>query len=127
MNHSLDHNLEPPSGQPSSQLSMGPNIANDSDSSRQLHRLRVVKAQVELTEASVKVQIAKEHLEESKHNRLSAQMLNLPHRTLPLKIYNDGLTWIAAYECPEGEPLVGRGDSPQLALCDFDQHWLGLK
>lgn len=93
----------------------------------QLHHLRVAKAQVELTEASVRVQIAKERLEESKHNKLSSQMLNLPHRALPLKIYNDGLTWIAVYECPEGEPLVGRGDSPQLALCDFDQHWLGLK
>lgn len=102
---------------------------NDSDSSLrdQLHALRVGKAQAELTEASVKVQIARERLEEAKHEKLSSQMLNLPHRTLPLKIYNDGLTWIAEYVCPEGEPLVGRGETPQLALCDFDQHWLGLK
>jgi len=108
---------------------MEPNTTNDSESFHrdQLHHLRVAKAQVELTEASVRVQIAKERLEEAKHNKLSSQMQNLPHRALPLKVYNDGLIWIAAYECPEGEPLVGRGDSPQLALCDFDQHWLGLK
>jgi hypothetical protein len=101
----------------------------DSDSSRrdQLHHLKVAKAQVELTEASVKAQIAEMHLMEAEHKRLSAQLLNLPHRALPLKIYNDGVSWVAVYTCPEGEPLVGRGDNPQLALCDFDQQWLGLK
>jgi hypothetical protein len=87
----------------------------------------VVKAQVELEEASVKVRIAQEHLEEAKHDKLASQLMSLPHRTLHLKIYNDGLTWIAAYECPEGEPLVGRGDSPQRALTDFDAQWLGMK
>jgi hypothetical protein len=87
----------------------------------------VAKAQVELTEASVKVQIAKENLEEAKHDKHASQMMNLPHRTLPIKIYNDGLAWIAAYECPEGEPLVGRGDNPRSALNDFDEQWLGLK
>ncbi len=129
MNHTLDHNLVPPFGPPSSQSSTEPNTMNDSDSSRrdQLHRLEVAKAQVELTEASVKVQIAKERLEEAKQDKLSSQMLNLPHRTLPLKIYNDGVSWVVVYVCPEGEPLVGRADTPQLALIDFDHQWLGLK
>ena len=128
MHHNLDHNLEP-SGQPSSQSSTESDTKNESESSHrdQLHRLRVAKAQMELTEASVRVQIAEEILEEAKHDKLASQMMNLPHRAVLLKIYNDGLSWIAMYECHEGEPLVGRGDSPQLALYDFDQHWLGMK
>lgn len=102
---------------------------NDSDSSvrAQINYLRVGKAQEELAESALKVQIAQERLLEASYNKLAAQLLTLPHRSLPLKIYNDGLSWIAIYECPEGEPLVGRGDSPQLALCDFDKHWLGMK
>ena len=129
MNHTLDHNLEPPPGQPSLQSSTEPNTTNETASSHrdQLHRLRVAKAQVELTEASVRVQIAKENLEEAKHDKFASQVMNRPHRALPLKIYNDGLTWIAVYECPEGEPLVGRGDSPRFALNDFDEQWLGMK
>ena len=129
MNPTPDPNLEPPSGQPFSQLRAEPNTTNGSDSfhHNQLHRLRVAKAQMELTEASVRVQIAEEILEEAKHDKLASQMMNLPHRAVLLKIYNDGLTWIAMYECHEGAPLVGRGDSPQLAACDFDQQWLGLK
>jgi hypothetical protein len=93
----------------------------------QLHHLRVAKAQEELMEAGIRVQIAQEKLEEAKHDKVASQMTLLPHRALPLKIYNDGLTWIAIYECPEGEPLVGRGDSPQRALTDFDAQWLGMK
>ncbi len=129
MNHTLDPNLEPPSGQPSSQQSAESNTTNDMEPSPhdQLHRLEVAKAQVALTEASVKVQIAKERLEEAKQDKLSSQMMNLPHRTLPLKIYNDGVSWVAVYVCSEGEPLVGRADTPQLALADFDHQWLGLK
>ena len=130
---------DPQPGQPSLQSSTGPSITNNSAPShsdplpseiRTLHtlqNLRVQKAQAELTEAVVRVQIAKEQLEESKHNNLSAQVQVLPHRSLPIKIYNDGLTWIAEYKCPEGEPLVGRGDTPQLALVNFDHQWLGMR
>jgi hypothetical protein len=109
---------------------------NNSDTSRQsqLHDLAMLKARLEIAEAEHKVQeanlrmlAAKEHLEEATAERLSSQMLNLPHRVLPLKIYNDGVEWIAMYTCPEGEPLVGRGDNPQLALANFDHQWLGLR
>lgn len=139
MNHTTDHKLEQPSGPPSLQLSTEPNTTNASAPSRSdqlpsevrtlhtLQGLRVAKAQAESMEASIKVQIAQEHLEEARHDRLASQLMILPHQRMHLQVYNDGLSWIAAYICPEGEPLVGRGDTPQLALTDFDQQWLGLK
>jgi len=129
MNPTPDHNLELPSGPPFSLSSTEQNTTNALDSSHQdqLNRLALAKAQVELTEASLKVQIAKERLKEAEQEHISSRMLNLPHRALPIKIYNDGLVWVAKYECVEGEPVVGRGESPQLALIDFDHHWLGLK
>jgi hypothetical protein len=87
----------------------------------------VAKAQMELAEVHARVQIAHEQLAAAKHETLACARLLLPHRRFHIPVYNDGVSWIAEFKCPEGEPLVGRGDSPALALNDFDEQWLGLK
>jgi hypothetical protein len=140
MNPTPDNNSEPLFGRPSSHSSTESITTNNSGSSRHrdelpsetrtlhtLQNLRVAKAQEELKESSVRSRIAEANLEEALYDKLASQLMILPHRQLLIQIYNDGISWIAAYKCSEGEPVVGRGDSPQQACSDFDKHWLGTK
>jgi len=51
----------------------------------------------------------------------------LPHRNYGVSLSNDGVSWIASLVMDETAVLVGRGDSPQEALTDFDLQWSGAK
>lgn len=105
-------------GRRSSPLSTAPATTENMDSS--LETLENEIAQQELREATARAEAAEA-------TRTYSQLLTLPHRTYSPRLSHDGIQWVAVAEFQSGDKLVGRGDSPQQALIDYDNQWLGIK
>lgn len=100
-------------------------------------------ATVQDTLDSLKVAIQQERLklaiEQARHQKALAETAEfnkymIMYAMRPCRLYYpllkfDGLEWVAIYD-PNGEAgmaLVGRGDSPEKALLDFDRQWYGTE
>jgi len=93
----------------STALNMEPSSINDLATFHQLKN-RLVEQQI-MTESAYTTR---------------GQMDNLPHRTFPVQLSQNGLEWVVSYGAP-GHMVVGKGDSPQAACNDFDHKWLGIQ
>lgn len=97
--------------------SMAPNSKEDSTTFRSL----------ELEILQFQKLAAEQQFQKERALTLYAHQQVLPHRTFSPRLYHDGLQWVAVAEFTSGDKIVGRGDSPNAALSDFDNQWLGTK
>jgi len=76
---------------------------------------------------ALKRQTLMENLETARAEKVRAQLSLMPHVIYGPALSFDGLEWVATFGYdPEGKPLlVGRGDSPNSALMDFNEKWMG--
>ena len=74
----------------------------------------------------LKRQIAETELEKVQAEKAAYQRLLLPHTYLGVTLKHDGASWVAVFGYGDSL-LVGRGESPMVALMDFDSQWLGTK
>lgn len=71
--------------------------------------------------------IAEKRLEGEEAITTHNQIMNRPHMLYAPEVTHDSMQWVVKMEFSEGAMLVGRGDSVNDALIDFDKKWLGVE
>lgn len=68
---------------------------------------------------------AKLECEEAQQRLHIAQEITRPHRVYNPRLTHDGIEWVCVWGSDPESQLVGRGNSPGVALMNFDLAWFG--